>query len=132
MNLPLKILILAAGQKSMPSGGGALELQPLGDCTVIEHVVRNLRGLAKPHDFIVVAAPDSLSAIQKKLGWEPAYIIQEKPLGTGHAVLQASGISERLRRRLAHPVRRHAIAAAGFAARAFESPPIERGRISRC
>jgi phosphomannomutase/molybdopterin-guanine dinucleotide biosynthesis protein A len=90
--MPLKILILAAGQKSMPLGGGALELQPLGDCTVIEHVVRNLRGLAKPHDLVVVAAPDSLSAIQKKLGWEPAYIIQEKPLGTGHAVLQASGI----------------------------------------
>ena len=89
MNTPLKILILAAGQKSMPSDG-ALELQPLGDSTVLGHVVRNLHGLAAPRDLIVVAAPASLKAIQKELGWEPAYVIQERPLGTGHAVLQAS------------------------------------------
>ncbi len=92
MNTPLKILILAAGQKAMPSSGGALELQPLGDCTVLGHVVRNLRGLAPPRDLIVVAPPGSLKAIQKELGWEPAYVIQEEPLGTGHAVLQAAGI----------------------------------------
>jgi len=92
MNTPLKVLVLAAGQKSMPSGGGALELQPLGDSTVLGHVVRNLRGLAAPRDLIVVAAPGSLKAIQKELGWEPAYVIQEEPLGTGHAVLQAAGI----------------------------------------
>jgi phosphomannomutase/CTP:molybdopterin cytidylyltransferase MocA len=90
MNTPLKILILAAGQKPLPFGGGALELQPLGDSTVLGHVVRNLRGLAPARDLIVVAAPGSLKSIQKELGWEPTYVIQEQPLGTGHAVLQAA------------------------------------------
>ena len=90
MRSPLKVLILAAGQKPLASGGGALELQTLGDSTVLGHVVRNLRGLVKPRDIIVVSAPGSLKAIQREIGWEPTYVIQEEPLGTGHAVLQAA------------------------------------------
>jgi len=90
MRLSLKILILAAGQKPLASGIGALELQPLGDTTVLGHVVRNLRGLAPTRDIIVVAAPGSLKAIQKEVGWEPTLVIQDTPLGTGHAVLQAA------------------------------------------
>ena len=85
----LKVLILAAGQKQLP-GGGPLELQRLGDSTVLGNVAQNLRGLALPSNIIVVAAPASLKAIQKVLGWEPTYVIQEEPLGTGHAVLQAA------------------------------------------
>ena len=91
MRSPLKVLILAAGQKSLASGGGALELQALGDSSVLGHVVRNLRGLAKPRDIIVVAAPGSLKEMQREIGWEPTYVIQDEPLGTGHAVLQAAG-----------------------------------------
>ncbi|MDE2182923.1 MAG: NTP transferase domain-containing protein [Alphaproteobacteria bacterium] len=89
MPASLKVLILAAGQKSVP-GGGPLELQPLGESTVLGHVAQNLRGLALPTNLIVVAAPASLKSIQKVLGWEPTYVIQEEPLGTGHAVLQAA------------------------------------------
>ena len=85
----LKVLILAAGQKQLP-GGGPLELQRLGESTVLGNVAQNLRGLALPSNIIVVAAPASLKAIQKVLGWEPTYVIQEEPLGTGHAVLQAA------------------------------------------
>jgi phosphomannomutase/molybdopterin-guanine dinucleotide biosynthesis protein A len=91
---PLKVLILAAGQKTLPSGGGPLELQPLGDTTVIGHVVRNLRGLVKTRDIIVVSEPSSLKAIQREIGWEPTYVIQEEPQGTGHAVLQAADALE--------------------------------------
>lgn len=90
MRPPLKVLILAAGQKPLASGTGALELQPLGDTTVLGHVIRNLKGLVPARDIIVVAAPGSLKAIQKEVGWEPTLVIQDEPLGTGHAVLQAS------------------------------------------
>jgi phosphomannomutase len=88
--MTLKVLILAAGQKPLTSGTGALELQPLGDTTVLGHVIRNLKGLAAPRDIIVVADPASLKAVQKEVGWEPALVIQDSPLGTGHAVLQAA------------------------------------------
>ncbi len=88
--MPLKALILAAGQKPLTSANGALELQPLGDTTVLGHVVRNLKGLVAPRDIIVVAAPGSLKAIQTEVGWEPTLVIQDEPLGTGHAVLQAA------------------------------------------
>jgi len=86
----LKILILAAGQKPLVAGSNALELQPLGDTTVLGHVIRNLKGLVAPRDIIVVGAPGSLKAIQNEVGWEPALVIQDTPLGTGHAVLQAA------------------------------------------
>ena len=55
--MTLKVLILAAGQKPLASGTGALELQPLGDTTVLGHVIRNLKGLVAPRDIIVVSAP---------------------------------------------------------------------------
>ena len=67
-----------------------MELQPLGDTTVLGHVVRNLNGLVAPRDIIVVTDPGSLKAVQKEVGWEPALVIQDAPLGTGHAVLQAA------------------------------------------
>ena len=78
--MPLKALILAAGQKPLTSANGALELQPLGDTTVLGHVVRNLKGLVAPRDIIVVAAPGSLKAIQTEVGWEPTLVIQDEPL----------------------------------------------------
>ena len=88
--MTLKVLILAAGQKPLDSGTGALELQPLGDTTVLGHVIRNLNGLVAARDIIVVSDPASLKAIQKEVGWEPALVIQDTPLGTGHAVMQAA------------------------------------------
>ncbi|GAA0574716.1 NTP transferase domain-containing protein [Rhizomicrobium electricum] len=88
--MTLKALILAAGQKPLSSGTGALELQPLGDTTVLGHVIRNLKGLVAPRDVIVVSAPGTLKAVQMEVGWEPALVIQDTPLGTGHAVLQAA------------------------------------------
>ncbi len=88
--MTLKVLILAAGQKALASENGVLELQPLGDTTVLGHVIRNLNGLVPPRDIIVVAAPGSLKAVQNEVGWEPALVIQDTPLGTGHAVLQAA------------------------------------------
>jgi phosphomannomutase len=88
--MTLKALILAAGQKPLSSGTSALELQPLGDTTVLGHVIRNLSGLVAPRDIIVVSAPGTLKAVQQEVGWEPALVIQDTPLGTGHAVLQAA------------------------------------------
>ena len=90
MRSPLKVLILAAGQKPLTKGTGALELEPLGDTTVLGHVIRNLKGLVAPRDIIVVAAPGSLKAVQVEVGWEPTLVIQDDPRGTGHAVLQAT------------------------------------------
>jgi len=89
MTASLKVLILAAGQKTL-ADGGPLVMQPLGESTVLGHVVKNLQGVAAPRDLVIVASPDSLAPIQAQLGEGPTYVVQETPQGTGHAVLQAA------------------------------------------
>jgi phosphomannomutase len=81
---PRKAIILAAGKDS---GGRPLLLEKLGENTILDLVLQNVCQLVAPEDvYIVVGAQQD--AIRKHLGERYRYVIQDKPQGTGHAVLQ--------------------------------------------
>jgi phosphomannomutase len=94
MNSPLKVLILAAGRKSLSPGGPPLVLEKLGEATVLERAVQNLAGLAAPEDLLVVCAPETEAPIRAALGDGPRTVLQAEQRGTGHAVLQAAAALE--------------------------------------
>ena len=85
----LKAIILAAGNESITPDGKAMVLQPLGDRLVLDYAIQSARQFLEPEDIYIVVGPRS-EAIRAHLGEEYHYIVQEKPLGTGHAVLQAA------------------------------------------
>jgi alpha-D-glucose phosphate-specific phosphoglucomutase len=85
----LKAIILAAGRVALNGNGKPLVLQPLGDCTVLDCVMRNARHLLRPDDIYIVTG-EHLRDIRALLGDDYHYVVQEPPLGTGHAVLQAA------------------------------------------
>ena len=86
-NRNLKAVILAAGAKSITEDGLPLLLQPLGTRKVIDYVMENVGQLVPPEDTIVVVGYQR-EAIQQHLGPAYHYVVQEEPLGTGHAVFQ--------------------------------------------
>lgn len=78
-------IILAAGHDEASRD---LLTRPLGDSTVVEHSLHNLRRVVDPaRTVVVVAAADTV--VRDLLGPEYAYVEQHEPLGTGHAALQA-------------------------------------------
>jgi len=83
----LKAVILAAGRKTISPGDLPLVLYPLGDRTVLEHVVQNANQVVAPADLYIVVG-EQQEAIQSRLGDGYHYVVQAEPLGTGHAVLQ--------------------------------------------
>ena len=86
--MPLSVVILAAGQGKRMHSDIPKVLQRLGAYTLLEHVVHSAKAL-EAHAVQVVyghGAEDVLAA-QKHLGVE--WVLQERQLGTGHAVMQA-------------------------------------------
>jgi phosphomannomutase/CTP:molybdopterin cytidylyltransferase MocA len=87
MSENLKAVILAAGQQTIGAGGEPLLLQPLGDRTVLDHVVAcALRRVAADDLYVVVGFEQD--RMRAHLGPTYQYVVQAEPLGTGHAVLQ--------------------------------------------
>jgi len=85
---PLKAVILAAGQETITEDGVPILLQPLGDLCVIDHVVQNALQVVKPEDLTLIV-PKKESQVENHLSRPDLhYVVQEKPQGTGHAVLQ--------------------------------------------
>lgn len=85
---PLKAVILAAGQETITEDGVPILLQPLGDLCVIDHVVQNALQVVKPEDLTLIV-PGKGSQVERHLSRPDFhYVVQEKPQGTGHAVLQ--------------------------------------------
>ncbi|MCD6285374.1 MAG: NTP transferase domain-containing protein [Anaerolineae bacterium] len=85
---PLKAVILAAGQETITEDGVPILLQPLGDLCVIDYVVQNALQVVRPEDLILIV-PEKESQVEKHLSRpDLVYVIQERPRGTGHAVLQ--------------------------------------------
>ena len=82
---PRKAIILAAGHDDF-------ELRPrlltrLGDQTILDLVLGNVLQFVGAEDiYIVVDRPQA--AIRRHLGSRYAYVVQDEPAGTGHAVLQ--------------------------------------------
>src|SRR5688500_17819797 len=81
---PLKAVILAAGKDS---GGRPLLLEKLGEHSILQLVVQNVLQVVAPQDIYVVVGQQQ-DAIRKHLGEDFQYVVQDKPQGTGHAVLQ--------------------------------------------
>jgi phosphomannomutase/CTP:molybdopterin cytidylyltransferase MocA len=85
----LKAVILAAGKDSITPDGRSIMLHPLGDCSILQCVIRNLRDLVAPDDIYIVVGYRK-DDIQTHLGPAYHYVTQDQPLGTGHAVLQVA------------------------------------------
>jgi phosphomannomutase len=82
---PRKAIILAAGRDE--SGPGPLLLRSLGDGTILDLVIGNVLQLIAPEDvYVVVGRQDE--AIRRHLGDRYNYVVQDRPLGTGDAVLR--------------------------------------------
>src|SRR5690349_6861480 len=84
-----KALILAGGAARSSAQGGPLMLESLGDCSILECVVRNACEVVRPENIYIVVG-DHLAAIRERLGAGYHYVRQEQALGTGHAVLQVA------------------------------------------
>jgi len=83
-----KAIILAAGNQTLAADGRPLVLQPLGDRTILDCVMENALGVACAGDIYVVVGYRQ-EEVRAHLGDKVRYVVQEEPLGTGHAALQA-------------------------------------------
>ena len=88
---PIKVIILAAGDKRIEGAERPLVLQPLGDRHVIDYVVDLARRVARPEDILIVVSGHH-DLIQRHLGPDYTYVVQEEARGTGHAVLQTRAL----------------------------------------
>src|SRR5450755_1838991 len=87
--MPLKAVILAAGQDATSAGGQSLVLKKLGDHTVLQCVVQNALQVAGTENIYVVVGYRQ-QEVREHLGPTFHYVEQETPRGTGDAVLQVS------------------------------------------
>lgn len=89
----LRAVILAAGKDAITPDGRPLILEPLGDRSVLEHVIQNaLQLVSAEHLYVVVGYRQE--EVRERLGAGYQYICQEESLGTAHAVLQAAPLLE--------------------------------------
>lgn len=90
----LKAVVLAAGKDTVTADGRSLVQQPLGDATVLGHVLDHLRPMVPPEHTILVVGQHE-AALREQFEEEGyAFARQEEPRGTGHAVLQAADLLE--------------------------------------
>ncbi len=78
-------VVLAAGADERSR---ALLKSELSDSTVAEQALSTLRKVLDPQDIIVVVAPGD-EEMRDLLGEDLTYVVQDEPLGTGHAVTAA-------------------------------------------
>jgi bifunctional UDP-N-acetylglucosamine pyrophosphorylase/glucosamine-1-phosphate N-acetyltransferase len=86
----LAIVILAAGRGTRMNARLPKVLQPLGGLPILARIMRTMRAL-NPEQLLVVCG-DNQAQIQEGLGADAIgvdWVIQNPPLGTAHAVLQA-------------------------------------------
>jgi bifunctional UDP-N-acetylglucosamine pyrophosphorylase/glucosamine-1-phosphate N-acetyltransferase len=86
--MPLSVVILAAGQGKRMKSGWPKVLQPLAGRALLKHVIDTARELAP--DAIHVVYGHGAEQVRAALKSEDlSWVLQERQLGTGHAVLQA-------------------------------------------
>src|SRR5271169_3858467 len=83
----LKAVILAAGKDATTADGQSLVLKKLGDHSIVEYVLQNALQVARPEGIYVVVGYRQ-QEVRDHLGPKFHYVEQEKPRGTGDAVLQ--------------------------------------------
>ena len=80
-------VILAAGKGTRMNSARHKVLHPIGGRPMIEHLMTSLGELAPARTIAVVG--DLREQIEAQLGGRVTYAVQDRQLGTGHAVLQA-------------------------------------------
>lgn len=91
--MSLAVVILAAGKSERFVSHLPKILHPLGERPMLAHILDLAIRLADAPPVLVVA-PDTAEAIRAWAGERARYVIQQEPLGTGHAVLQARSLLE--------------------------------------
>jgi bifunctional UDP-N-acetylglucosamine pyrophosphorylase/glucosamine-1-phosphate N-acetyltransferase len=79
--------VLLAGGKNPDQAGEPILLQPLGDRLVIDHMLHTALQFVPAQDLYIVVGFQQ-AEVMAHLGEQYQYVVQEQPLGTGHAVLQ--------------------------------------------
>lgn len=87
-NLQLGIVVLAAGEGTRMRSALPKVLHAICGRPLLGHVLAVADALDAART-VVVLAPDTLDQVRASLGERYAYAVQERRLGTGHAVLQA-------------------------------------------
>ncbi len=84
---PFAAVILAAGKGTRMNSARHKVLHPIAGRPMIEHLMDSLAELAPARTIAVVG--DLREQLEAQLGGRVTYAVQERQLGTGHAVLQA-------------------------------------------
>jgi phosphomannomutase/choline kinase len=87
----LKAVVLAAGRESITPDGRPTVLQILGERSILHCVLENALQVALPENTYVVVGYRQ-EEVRAHLGPNFNYVPQDKPLGTGHAVLQVTSL----------------------------------------
>src|ERR1017187_1503516 len=88
---PLYVLVLAAGQGTRMKSAMPKGLHPVAGRRPLEHVLTTANTLqSKALAVVLGVGRDVIQAQLAQRGWDELhYIVQEKPQGSGHAVLVA-------------------------------------------
>ncbi len=89
----LKAVVLAGGKDAATPDGRSIMLHLLGDRSILQCVIQNARELVAPEDIYVVVGYRH-EDIRAHLGPGYQYVVQDLPLGTGHAVLRLAPLLE--------------------------------------
>src|SRR3974390_2198539 len=88
---PLYVLVLAAGQGTRMKSALPKVLHPVGGRPLLEHVLQTAQALRSKELAVVLGVGrDEVQEALAKRGWNKVrYVVQDKPQGSGHAVLMA-------------------------------------------
>ncbi len=89
---PVTLSVLAAGKDAVAAQGRPLVLERLGERSILQCVMDNVLQVVQPATAYVVVSPARQEEIRAQLGDGFRYVVQEKPQGTGDAVLQVSKV----------------------------------------
>lgn len=93
--LPLSIVILAAGKGTRMKSDKAKVLHEVFYAPMVHHVLNGVLPL-QPAQTVVIVGHQQEAVVQALASFDVSFVVQEKQLGTGHAVLVAEkAISEK-------------------------------------
>jgi bifunctional UDP-N-acetylglucosamine pyrophosphorylase/glucosamine-1-phosphate N-acetyltransferase len=88
MDSALAVIVLAAGQGTRMKSALPKVLHPIAGRPMLAHVLAVAKGLGAAR-IVVITAPDGKPAADLAQQWGAETVVQDRQLGTGHAVLQA-------------------------------------------
>jgi hypothetical protein len=122
-----KAVILAAGNQTLRNGR-PLVLQPWASAASLNASWR-MRSVCRRQDIYVVVGYRQ-DEVRAHLGDKVRYVVQEEPLGTGDAVLQALPLLRDFPGQSADPLRRHAAVPPRLDSRAAQPAPLAKADLT--